>query len=378
MAKKLLSREELEQRAKAGEMAGEVQVRKQFICEDIKKVEKAEGDAVDVTRRRTFVISTGSVDRDNDTISVNGWKLENYKRNPVVLFAHDYDSLPIGKCVEIGINGDKLLATAEFADHAMADTCLKLVDGGFLRATSVGFRPMKFTINEERRGLDFVEQELLEFSVVPVPANPEALMVSREFGSETEQLLAWAKEMTDKLSKKLVETPAPKKTAEQVEKVEFDFAKLPGLIADAVKAALAPTPVTCSACSKALDDSTSRLIEGTTVTCFTCLPEEKRGRVLSSANEGRIRQAKGHLDEVLAQLDKPADQTGEDTAEEQALELSDEGVEKAGDEDVIELAEDIDADDIREALTGSLKDIIRDIVQQETQATMNRLRGKVD
>lgn len=130
-------------------------------------------------RVRRFVISTSTPDRDNDTIAVAGWKLDNYRRNPVVLWAHDYQSLPLGRAVSVAVDGDKLVADAEFADHDMANAVLKLIDGGFLRATSVGFRPLTSTYNNARGGTDYTAQELLEFSLVPVPANPEALIQAK-------------------------------------------------------------------------------------------------------------------------------------------------------------------------------------------------------
>jgi HK97 family phage prohead protease len=130
------------------------------------------------SRARTFIISTASPDRDDDTIAASGWHLDNYRRNPVVLWAHDYDSLPIGKCTDIKVLNGQLVATALFADHELASTVLSLIDGGFLNATSVGFRPIA-TKPLASGGTAFTEQELLEFSVVPVPANPEALIVAR-------------------------------------------------------------------------------------------------------------------------------------------------------------------------------------------------------
>src|SRR5262249_51806793 len=105
--------------------------RKQYIAE-IKRTPGASD------RSRTFCISTGSVDRDNDTVGVSGWHLENYRKNGVVLWAHDYASLPIARCTDIRQQGDKLIATAEFADHDFANAVLRLVDGKFLNATSVG------------------------------------------------------------------------------------------------------------------------------------------------------------------------------------------------------------------------------------------------
>jgi len=60
----------------------------------------------------------------------------------------------------------------------------RLARGGFIAATSVGFRPLKweYTRDLDRGaedwfpGIDFEEQELVELSVVTVPANPEALL----------------------------------------------------------------------------------------------------------------------------------------------------------------------------------------------------------
>ena len=64
----------------------------------------------------------------------------------------------------------------------MANTVLQMIDGGFLRATSVGFRPLRFERNAQRGGNDFKEQELLEFSVVPVGANPQAVRALKSAG----------------------------------------------------------------------------------------------------------------------------------------------------------------------------------------------------
>jgi phage head maturation protease len=51
--------------------------------------------------------------------------------------------------------------------------------GGYLKATSVGFMPLKYTFSKDparEYGIDFLEQELLEFSIVTIPANPDALI----------------------------------------------------------------------------------------------------------------------------------------------------------------------------------------------------------
>jgi HK97 family phage prohead protease len=129
-------------------------------------------------RRMRFVLSTSGVDRDNDTVDQKGWKLDAYKANPVVLWAHDYSALPVARCVDIRIDGNKLVAEAEFPPaevYPFGAQVFALLEGKFLGATSVGYRPLKAIQNRERDGIDYKEQELLEWSIVPVPAQPEAL-----------------------------------------------------------------------------------------------------------------------------------------------------------------------------------------------------------
>lgn len=171
-------------------------VRKQFIPDEVKQV----GSDDDRTFR--FTISTGSVDRDKDTLAVKGWELGNFRKNPVVLFAHDSRRPPIGRAAKIFVEGNSLKADAEFMDSdtdisGFADTIFRMVKGGFLKTTSVGFLPIEFEFvsskDDEDRvgGIDFLKQELLEFSIVPVPANPDALIQARSKGINTVPIGDW-------------------------------------------------------------------------------------------------------------------------------------------------------------------------------------------
>ncbi len=149
------------------------------------------------TRTVDFIISTRSIDRDNDTIDPMGWDLTAYKNNPVVLFAHDYASLPIAKATQISAGPDGLKARAEFTTqdlNPMGETVFRMLEKGFLNATSVGFKPREFKQNRERGGLDFTKQELLEFSVVPVPSNPSALVLDqmKSAGIDPRPFMQWA------------------------------------------------------------------------------------------------------------------------------------------------------------------------------------------
>jgi len=142
-------------------------------------------------RTATFVASDETVDRYGDVVSLDGWDLANFRRNPVFLWMHSQYQ-PIGTVKKIGVEGDKLLAHVRFfdaGDSKMADDLWKLVKKRKLRAVSVGFTVKSDDHieairdeNERVTGYRFLQQELLELSLVSVPANPNALQVARSMG----------------------------------------------------------------------------------------------------------------------------------------------------------------------------------------------------
>lgn len=153
-----------------------------------------------------FNISTQDADRDGDVVMVNGWQLDNYRTNPIVLWAHQARNPPIAKSLSEIVDSGVLKSTAEFARRevfAFADTIFQLYGGGFLNAVSVGFDPLRWEwvdTDERPLGIDFIEQELLEYSAVPIPANPNALVAARGKGIDTDPLKEWAEEMLDSLA----------------------------------------------------------------------------------------------------------------------------------------------------------------------------------
>jgi HK97 family phage prohead protease len=188
----------------------------QKICSDL-HMKQVDG----LERAIKFTISSPSVDRDKDTLSVAGWKLDSFQRNPVVPFAHDYSSLPVAKAVNISSEKNALVSTAQFVPkevYPFADTVYQMLLGGYLNAVSVGFRPLKHEVNKDRGGVDFLEQELLEYSVVPVPANPEALVEARSVGIDLGPLKEWAEEVLDELHGEAM-VYFPKESIEQVAKM---------------------------------------------------------------------------------------------------------------------------------------------------------------
>jgi len=149
--------------------------------------------ADDDTRTLSFIASTEAVDRMGDIIRVKGWDLASYRKNPIILFQHNSD-WPIGTAkVKKGTlpGGEKaLFADITFADaevSEMAEQVYQLAKAKVLRGNSVGFiaREARRPESDEERaklglgayGVEFIKAELLEDSVVSIPANPEAVQM---------------------------------------------------------------------------------------------------------------------------------------------------------------------------------------------------------
>lgn len=132
------------------------------------------------------IISTGDIDRAGESIDPKGWDLAFYKNNPVVLWAHDYLNLPVGMTESVEQKDGKLIAKGKFAPaeaNPFAQQVRKLYDSGFVRTASVGF------IEKERTDNNITKAELLEWSFVPVPANPFALSTLSKAGIDTEAFI---------------------------------------------------------------------------------------------------------------------------------------------------------------------------------------------
>lgn len=119
--------------------------------------------------------STNDIDRVGDVISPDAWKkggLENFKRNPIILFNHD-PNMPIGKATDVGPNEKGLGLKAFISKHA-PNGIAELIKDGVLGAFSVGFMVKDADYIEETGGLKIKDAELFEVSVVSIPANQAA------------------------------------------------------------------------------------------------------------------------------------------------------------------------------------------------------------
>lgn len=88
------------------------------------------------------LVSTPRLDRDKEILIPDGAVLDDFRSSPSVLWAHDYQGLPIGKDVWIKPTAQGILSKTVYANHAFADDVYNCVRGGFLNSNSVGFIPV--------------------------------------------------------------------------------------------------------------------------------------------------------------------------------------------------------------------------------------------
>lgn len=162
--------------------------------------------------------STDAIDRQGDVIEQNGWVLGNFMKNPVMLWAHDYSSLPVARVTGFPTDARGLVAEYEFAPgdaNPMAAQIKTLVDEGFINAVSVGFIPL------ERTGNKITKSELLEISFVPVPANQEALTLAHQKGISQEAIDKFLVDEKDKgaVADELAEEEAMEEKWEKLQEV---------------------------------------------------------------------------------------------------------------------------------------------------------------
>jgi HK97 family phage prohead protease len=136
--------------------------------------EAAEGSA--------WTLSTFDLDRFGERIDPAGWDYKRYRDNPVVEWAHRYDIPAIGKIEGLTVDDSGLHGLVVFNDKdydPFGWAIGQRVKAGVIRAGSVGFRVIEIELPDKETAKDgttliFRKQELLEFSICNVPANPFA------------------------------------------------------------------------------------------------------------------------------------------------------------------------------------------------------------
>lgn len=144
----------------------------------------AEVRAIDEERREiTSLVSTETVDSYGEILLAEGADLDRYRKNPVVLWAHDQGQPPIGNASRIeAIGGEGIEAVTKFHQFTqVARDAWELYKAGIMKAWSVGFNydwsgdesPWRY--DSKLDAFVVIRWELYEYSAVPVPANADAL-----------------------------------------------------------------------------------------------------------------------------------------------------------------------------------------------------------
>lgn len=163
----------------------------------------------------SFIVSTPEVDRYGTIIVPSGIDFSAYMNNPVVLGQHESTKWPIGKCLGFNMNGENLEATIQVECITEEGRTLnRLLEAGFVKAVSVGIIP----IESEEQTVDgqkitvYSKSELVEFSIVSVPANRTALIKRSLTEQITDVISKYKKEkrmLTPEIEQKITDELLP-------------------------------------------------------------------------------------------------------------------------------------------------------------------------
>ena len=151
-------------------------------------------------QEKEFILSDATPDRFGDIVEVEGWQFDSFNRNPIALFNHNA-SFPVGTWANIrvgekALRGDLILAPKGISPRI--DEIRGLVEAGILRAVSVGFKPLSSRPVDATKNDPFgmapqiyTKSELVECSLVSIPANPNALAVAKSLNisAETQKMV---------------------------------------------------------------------------------------------------------------------------------------------------------------------------------------------
>ena len=131
--------------------------------------------------------NTITKDRAGDVVTAEAWAkgVENYRKNPVMLYQHKHDC-PIGRIEKIVVDKKGIYVEGAVSDAAEKNHGIHtLIKDGALKSFSVGFRVKDGKYNRNDDSMTITDVELLEISIVSVPCNQDSLFSIRKgFDSE--------------------------------------------------------------------------------------------------------------------------------------------------------------------------------------------------
>lgn len=129
--------------------------------------------------------STVDVDRHGDVVPTSVWEkgMANFLKNPIILAYHDHSN-PIGRMISHKTDSKGLWIKARISTAAKQ---FQLIKDGILTAFSIGFRVIDAEYNSAAEVFLIKDLELVEISVVSVPANQNTLFdLSKAFDNADE------------------------------------------------------------------------------------------------------------------------------------------------------------------------------------------------
>lgn len=199
-------------------------------------------------QRTTAWVTTDAIARDGMILEPDGLDTSAYLTNPVVLWQHGADpqrgTVPIARCVSLTRRDEGSvrgwLSTIEWATDAFAQLIREQVRTGLLSMTSIGWNSRRV----ENRAIGgrtvpvVMEAEMLEFSIVAIGSDRNALVVER---SNDGARLSRIEAMVDELRRKLT-AHGPFKEAELLAAKAGRTAPDSDATASPTPEATAPTP----------------------------------------------------------------------------------------------------------------------------------------
>lgn len=133
---------------------------------------------------KKLIINSGLVDASGDRYFLRGIEIDRFSKNPVLLYQHDKQSLPIGKFTDIQITNEGLVGMVEFYEPSkdlvgehidLVKTIVDLVNKQMLNGVSISTLD-KETYCNEFGGEDIISCELLEVSLVTIPCDKNSII----------------------------------------------------------------------------------------------------------------------------------------------------------------------------------------------------------
>lgn len=113
------------------------------------------------------------VDRDGEIVNTDMLDIESYKKNPVLLYNHDWGDV-VGKIVSVTKDIRGIKVTAEVNRLTGRESVYENVKLGNIKSFSIGFIPQDYEFYDDGV-VEISQANLVEISLAPVQSNPEAL-----------------------------------------------------------------------------------------------------------------------------------------------------------------------------------------------------------